>query len=105
MVNSSFTDNRLEQNDNNHTGGGEISISYASSNTVLRNTIKPNDQNVIVLVDQKGGLSNTLDYQKYYPYGQGATEKNLIFYWGDNEYDGLSAFQKKTKQETHAQVV
>ncbi|UJR34635.1 hypothetical protein I4U23_027412 [Adineta vaga] len=104
VTNSSFTDNRFEQNDNNHTGGGEIAVSYASSNTFLRNIVKPNDQNVILLADGKGGLTNVFDYQKYYPNGKDATQNNLIFYWGNTECNGLTTFQKKSKQEMHAQV-
>jgi hypothetical protein len=67
--------------------------------------VKPNEQNVILIADQQGGLSNKFDYQTYYPYGKGATQANLIFYWGNKECDGLSAFQKTSKQEMHAQVI
>jgi len=99
-----FENNRLEQNDAKLTGSGEISVSYASTNTVVRNTVKPNKQNLVLSVDQQGGLSNTFDYQAYYPYGKGATAKSLVFNWGNTECDGLSVFQKKSKQEMHAQV-
>ncbi|CAF1286669.1 unnamed protein product [Adineta ricciae] len=86
VTNSSFTGNHLEQNDAHLTGGGEISISFAS------------------VASQRGGLNNHFDYQKYYPNGRGATKESLIFYWGHREYQGLTAFQENTKQEMHAQI-
>ena len=104
VTSSSFTGNHLVQNDAHLTGGGEISISFASSNIVQRNTIKPNKQNVILVASQRGGLNNHFDYQKYYPNGRGATKESLIFYWGHREYQGLTAFQDNTKQEMHAQA-
>jgi hypothetical protein len=104
VTNSLFENNLLEQNDVKLTGSGEITVAYASGNTVVRNTLKPNSQNLALSVDQQGGLSNTFDYQTYYPYGKGATAKSLVFYWGNTECDGLSVFQKKSKQELHAQV-
>ncbi|CAF3890265.1 unnamed protein product [Adineta steineri] len=105
VINSLFENNRLEKNDVSMSGSGEITVVYASGNTVRDNTVKPNKQNLVLTVDQKGGLNNTFDYDIYYPYGTGATQSQLIFYWGNTECDGLSAFQKKSKQETHAQVV
>ncbi|CAF1044032.1 unnamed protein product [Adineta steineri] len=104
VINSLFADNQLEQNDVKLTGGGEIAVSNASNNFVLRNIVKPNKQNIIFLVDQTLGLKNQFDYQVYYPYGQGVTQKNLIFNWGNNRYVGLSTFQQKTNQEMHATV-
>lgn len=104
VTDSLFETNRLERNDVKHTGGGEIAISFASGNTVQHNTVKPNDQNVILLADQKGGLQNSFDYQTYYPNGAAATDNDLIFYWGDTECDGLKAYQKVSKQEIHAVV-
>ncbi|CAF1286692.1 unnamed protein product [Adineta ricciae] len=104
VTNSLFINNRLEQNDVRLTGGGEISISFASGNVVYGNTIRPNSQNVILLASQEGGLNNQFDYQKYYPNGQGATKESLIFFWGNTEYDGLTSFQQNTKQEMHAEL-
>jgi hypothetical protein len=99
-----FEANRLELNDVKRTGGGEISVSFASGNTVQHNIVKPNEQNVILLVDQTGGLQNKFDYQVYYPNGKKATAEELIFYWGTIECDGLKAYQETSKQETHATV-
>ena len=79
-------------------------ISFASGCKILRNIIKPNKQNVILWADKKGGLNNQFDYQTYYPYGNKATKDNLIFNWEGKEYDGLTAFQKISKQEIHAQI-
>lgn len=105
MTNCLFTGNFLEQNDTQLTGGGEISILFASDNIIQRNTIKPNRQNVILVASQRGGLNNHIDYQKYYPNGRGATKENLIFFWGHKEYEGLTAFQENTKQEMHAHTI
>ncbi len=86
------------------TGGGEIAVSFASGSTVQRNVIQPNEQNVILTVNQAGGLKNTFDYDVYYPNGKKSTKEDLIFYWGDTECDGLKAFQETSKQEIHATV-
>jgi hypothetical protein len=104
VTDSLFEANQLEQNDAKRTGVGEISVSFASGSTVQHNIVKPNEQNVILWVDQIGGLSNKFDYQVYYPNGKQATEENLIFYWGITECDGLKAYQKTSKQEMHALV-
>ena len=105
VINCSFEFNRLEYNDANLTGSGEIAVSYASNNTVYSNIIKPNKKNVILYTDPAGSLKNVFDYQVYYPNGSKATGNSLIFNWGDQEYDGLSVFQKATKQEMHATVI
>ena len=105
VTHSLFEANQLEHNDAKHTGGGEISVSFASDSTVQRNVIKPNEQNVILVVDQVGGLNNHFDHQVYYPNGKHSTAADLIFYWGNTECDGLQAFQKTTEQEMHATVL
>lgn len=104
VTNSVFHANKLERNDVNHTGGGEIAVSFASGNKVQYNVIKPNDQNVVLVADQTGGLNNVFDYQTYYPNGVRTTEEDLIFYWGNSECDGLKRFQQVSKQEMHATI-
>jgi hypothetical protein len=104
VTDSSFEANQLVNNDAKRTGGGEIAVSFATGNTVQHNIVKPNEQNVIMVVDQTGGLRNSFDYQVYYPNGNQATEEDLIFYWGTTECDGLKAFQEVSKQERHAIV-
>ena len=105
VIGSLFEYNRLENNDATRTGGGEIAVNFASGSTVRCNTIKPNEQNAIVLADQAGGLMNQFDRQVYYPNGKKTTEKELIFRWGNQESKGLKVFQQTTKQELNAQVI
>jgi len=97
VTDSLFEASRLEQNDAKRTGGGEISVSFASGSTVQHNIVKPNEQNVILEVDQTGGLKNRFDYQVYYPNGKMATAEDLIFYWGTTECDGLEQFPRGKK--------
>ncbi|CAF1630816.1 unnamed protein product, partial [Adineta ricciae] len=89
VINSLFENNRLEYNDVARSGSGEIVVAFGSGNTVLRNIVKPNEQNLVLTESKGAGLKDTFDYQMYYPYGQGATQSDLIFYWENKEYDGL----------------
>ncbi|CAF3570938.1 unnamed protein product [Rotaria sordida] len=102
VIKSLFEANRLEYNDALRTGSGEIVVSFASDNSVYANIVKPNTQNIILYADRVGGLKNVFDRQSYYPNGVKATQSSLIFNWGNQQYKGLSAFQKATKQEMHA---
>ncbi|CAF4958503.1 unnamed protein product [Rotaria sp. Silwood1] len=105
VINSTFQNNRLENNDVKNTGAGEIVVSFASNNFVYSNAIKPNTKNIILTVDQIGGLDNVFNRQLYYPNGPNANEINLIFNWGNQQYRGLSAFQNATQQELQASVL
>ena len=60
VIGSLFEYNRLENNDARRTGGGEIAVNFASGSTVRCNTIKPNEQNAIVLADQAGGIDESV---------------------------------------------
>ncbi|CAF3012928.1 unnamed protein product [Rotaria sp. Silwood2] len=105
VINSLFEANRLEYNDAKRTGSGEIVVSFASNNSVNANIVKPTAQNIILYTDPIGSLKNVFDRQVYYPNGSKATQSSLIFNWGNQHYQGLSAFQKATKQEMHATVI
>ena len=75
-----FEANQLEHNDAKHTSGREISVSFASDSTIQRNVIKPNEQNVILVIDQVGDLKNNFDHQICHPNGKHSTDADLIFY-------------------------
>ncbi|CAF1395642.1 unnamed protein product [Rotaria sordida] len=105
VINSTFQNNRLENNDVKNTEAGEIVVSFASNSFVYSNAIKPNIKNIILTVDQIGGLDNVFNRQSYYPNGLNANESNLIFNWGNQQYRGLSAFQNATQQELQASVL
>ena len=104
VINSLFENNRLEYNDATHSSTREIAVTFGSGNMVLRNIVKPNEQNLVLAEEKNAGLNDTFDYHMYYPYGRGATQSKLSFYWENEVYIGLSTFQSKTKQEMLAKV-
>ncbi|CAF1516026.1 unnamed protein product, partial [Didymodactylos carnosus] len=103
VQNCIFEYNVLQSNDRKHSGFGEIVVSFASKNKVQYNVIQPNDQNIVLSTNAAGNVNNIFDYDRYI-LRKGNTADDLIFEWGNKKYNGLSRFQKKTKQELHAVV-
>ncbi|CAF1460798.1 unnamed protein product, partial [Didymodactylos carnosus] len=103
VQNCIFEYNVLQSNDRKHSGFGEIVVSFASKNKVQYNVIQPNDQNIVLSTNAAGNVNNIFDYDRYI-LRNGNTADDLIFEWGNKKYNGLSRFQKKTKQELHAVV-
>lgn len=91
---ATFTKNKILRNDASHKRNGEIHIQGSSDNNFFENTIRPNQQHLII---HAGKGQNQFNQNTY------LTEReSSIWIWNGIEHAGFQEFQEETGQESQA---